>query len=213
MKILLADDHKIITDGITNLLSSEQDMQVVAVCENGIEVLEKLKSIDIDIVILDIDMPQMNGIECAEKILERNPHSKIAMLTMHEENALIHRFIEMGVKGYFLKTIDKKELVHALRAISAGNDYFPADVTKALIQKQKIVDTTPAESPLLKELSTREIEIIKLIAQGMTNKEIAEQLFISPRTSDTHRTNIMKKLSIHNVAGLVRFAFQNKLID
>lgn len=212
IKVLLADDHKIISEGISNLLVNEVDIQIVAICENGIEVLEKLKIVDVDVILLDIDMPEMNGLECAEKVLERNPYTKIAMLTMHQENALIKKFIELGVKGYLLKTIAKEELIHAIRTIAKGNDYFPADVTRSLIKKEE-KNLNITQSPLLSEISSRELEIIKLIAQGLSNKEIANNLFISPRTVDTHRTNLMNKLDIHNIAGLVRFAFQNKLVE
>lgn len=212
IKLLLADDHKIITDGISNLLIDEKDIEVVEVCQDGTEVLEKLGTITIDLILLDIDMPKMNGMECAAKVLAQRPDTKIAMLTMHREKSLIQKFIEMGVKGYFLKTIAKDELIHAIKTIANGGEYFPSDVTKALIEKQKLTPSI-TQSPLLAELSTREIEIIKLIAQGLSNKEVAEKLFISPKTSDTHRTNLMQKLDIHNVAGLVRFAFQNKLVE
>jgi len=212
IKILLVDDHKIITDGISNLLENESGIQVIAVAHNGEEALHKITEIEINLVLLDIDMPVMNGIECAEKISEKYPNLNIAMLTMHEEKALIQQFIEMGVKGYFLKTIQKDELIHAIKIIANGGDYFPSDVTKALLKKEKI-NPNVTQSPLLADLSERELEIIKLIAGGLSNKEIADQLFISPRTVDTHRTNLMKKLDIHNIAGLVRFAFQNKLVN
>ena len=214
INILLADDHHIITEGITNLLADSAEINVVLSCENGEEVLEKLPHPKIDIILLDIDMPKMNGIDCAETLLKQDPDIKIAMLTMHQEKALIQRFLEMGVKGYFLKTIVKSELEHALKTIASGGEYFPANVTKALLQKQSASnDSAFAPSPLLTELSERETEIITLIANGYSTKEIGEHLFISHRTVDTHRTNIMRKLEINNIAGLVRFAFQNKMVS
>jgi len=212
IRIILCDDHKIITEGISDLLSSEEDIQIVAVCHNGQEVLDTLISSDPDILLLDIDMPVMNGFECAEAVLEKDPRVKIAMLTMHEEKALIKRFIEIGVKGYFLKTIGKEELMRALRRIAEGEDYFPSDVTKALL-REKIVSPNITKDPLLSELSDRETEIIRYVAKGKSNKEIAEDLYISPRTVDTHRSNIMRKLDVHNVAGIIRFAFVNGLVD
>lgn len=212
MRIILCDDHTIITDGISNLLAGEEDLEIVAVCHNGQEVLDALDDSDPDIVLLDIDMPIMNGFECAEAIQKRDPRIKIAMLTMHEEKALIKRFIEIGVKGYFLKTISREELLRALRRISQGEEYFPSDVTKALLNEK---NATPdnAKDPRLQELSSREIEIIRYVAKGRSNKEIADALFISPRTVDTHRGNIMRKLEVHNVAGIIRFAFKNDLSD
>ncbi len=212
INIVLADDHHLIIDGISKLLEDEININIVATCSNGREVLDLLPDTEVDILMLDLDMPIMNGLQCAEIVKEKHPEVKIAILTMHEEKALIQRFIEFGVKGYFLKTIQKDELLHAIKTIARGGDYFPSDVTKALMQKQSITpDIT--QSPLLKELTRREIEIIQLVAQGFSNNEIGKNLFISPRTVDTHRTNIMRKLDLHNVAEIVRFAFQNKLID
>ncbi len=212
INILLADDHQLILDGITNLLQDEPDIQVVASCNNGVEVLSLLPDLTVDLLILDLDMPQMNGLQCAEEVQKKFPKVNIAILTMHEEKALIQKFIEFGVKGYFLKTIPKEELIHAIKTIANGGDYFPSDVTKALLQKSIIVPDV-LQSPLLAELTEREIEIIRLVSQGLSTKEIGDQLFISPRTADTHRTNIMRKLDLHNVAEIVRFAFQNKLVE
>lgn len=212
ISVILADDHQIIIDGISNLLESEKDIAVIAHCNNGEEVLEKLPWLEADVLLLDLDMPKMNGLQCAEQVHKRFPNIKIAILTMHQEKALIEKFIELGVKGYFLKTIAKDELVFAVKTIASGGEYFPAAVTKALLKKQSLTpDVT--QSPLLADLTKREIEIIRLVSRGFSNKEIGEKLFISPRTADTHRTNIMRKLDLHNVAEMVRFAFQNKLIE
>jgi two-component system response regulator NreC len=212
INIILADDHQIIIDGISNLLQDEPDLKVVADCKNGQEVLDQLSSLAIDVLLLDLDMPVMNGFECAQQVQKKFPEVKIAILTMHEEKALIQKFIEFGVKGYFLKTINKSELVHAIKTIAGGGEYFPSDVTKALLKKETITPSI-TQSPLLASLTEREIEIIRLVSQGFSNKEIADKLFISPRTSDTHRTNIMRKLDLHNVAEMVRFAFQNKIVE
>ena len=212
IKLLLADDHKIITQGISNLLASETNLHIAAVCENGWEVLEHLKLIQVDLVLMDIEMPLLNGLECAEKILAIYPDKKIAMLTMHREKALIRKLIAMGVKGYFLKTIEKAELIHGINMICQGGEYFPADVTKTLLQEDP-KPTTPSVDPRIAELSERELEILKHVAMGMANKEIADKLFISHRTVDTHRTNLMRKLDIHNIAGLIRFAFVNGLVE
>jgi len=212
INLILADDHHLIIDGITKLLEDEIDINIVATCSNGKDVLEILPKINVDVLLLDLDMPIMNGLQCAETIKQKYPEVKIAILTMHQEKALIQKFIEFGVVGYFLKTIQKDELVYAIKTIADGGDYFPSDITKALLEKQSIIpDIT--HSPLLKELTKREIEIIQLVSQGFFNIEIGKKLFISHRTVDTHRTNIMRKLDLHNVAEIVRFAFQNKLIE
>ena len=212
INILLADDHQLILDGISNLLKEDPEMEVIAHCTNGLEVLDKLPKLTIDVLLLDLDMPEMNGLQCAEEVQKKFSTVKIAILTMHQEKALIQKFIELGVHGYFLKTIPKDELIHAIKTIANGGDYFPSDVTKALLQKPVIIPDI-LQSPLLAELTEREIEIIRLVSQGLSTKEIGEALFISPRTADTHRTNIMRKLDLHNVAEIVRFAFQNKLVE
>jgi two-component system response regulator NreC len=210
IQVMLADDHQIILDGISNLLKDDPYIEVVSICKNGTEVLAELATLKVDVLLLDLDMPIMNGFQCAEQIQKKFPEVNISILTMHQEKALIQKFIEFGVKGYFLKTIARSELVHAIKTIANGGEYFPADVTKALIQKQNIVPNV-TQSHLLSSLTEREIEIIKLVSQGFTNKEISQELTISPRTADTHRTNVMRKLNLHNVAEMVRFAFQNNL--
>ena len=207
INVLLADDHKLITEGISNLLVDEPEISIVGICVNGIEVLEKVKVLKVDIILLDIDMPEMDGFECAKQLKTQYPDIRVAMLTMHEEKSIIKACMEHGVKGYFLKTIDKEELVFALQKIAKGETHFTSGVTNILLQPEVSKSTLP------ENLSEREIEIIKLIANGLTNKEVAEQLFISPKTVDSHRTNIMRKLGVHNVAGLVRFAFQHQLIS
>ncbi len=213
IEVVLADDHALITTGISNLLEDESDISISHVCRNGKEVLEHLQRVFPsvpNVLLLDIDMPVMNGIECAKEVLARFPKVNVAMLTMHAEKSLITELMEMGVNGYLLKTIEKKELVQAIHDIAEGKDYFTSDVTRALLKPQSKPAPLQA-SPVFRDLSEREKEIISLVAAGMSNKEIGEKLFISHRTVDTHRTNIMKKLEVNNVAGVIRFAFQNGL--
>ncbi|MEM7372599.1 MAG: response regulator transcription factor [Bacteroidota bacterium] len=212
IRLLLADDHPIITQGLSNLLAPEPEIDIVSICANGLEVLSALTRYEIDLILMDIEMPEMNGFECAETVLQKYPSQKIAMLTMHKEKSLIQKFLSMGVKGYFLKTVEQDELLHGIKMIHKGGEYFPADVTKTLLQPE-VLSPTLNQDPRIKDLSTREIEILKQVAMGMSNKMIAEKLFISHRTVDTHRTNLMKKLDIHNIAGLIRFAFKNQLVE
>ncbi|MFK8058916.1 MAG: response regulator [Polaribacter sp.] len=212
IKILIADDHPLIAEGIKNTFDNQEDYQVVAVVNNGKEAIEFIEQHLVDIALLDINMPIMDGIECAKKITSDFKDVKVAMLSMYQESSIIKSLIDIGVKGYMLKTIPSDELLLAIKNIYNGKEYFNADVTKALLSD----DTSnfhqyKKTSPLVEELTTREKEIIKSISQGNTNIQIGEKLFISPRTVDTHRTNIMRKLDIHNVASLIRFAFQNGL--
>ena len=211
IRILIADDHPIMADGIKNLFEDEKDFKVVTTVCNGIEVLEVLKNIQIDVLLLDIDMPGMNGIECAKTVKREHPDVKIAILTMHEETSLIKSLVKLGVKGYMLKTIPKKELLNAIIIINNGGQYFNADVTRALLNKRE--ESKKETDPLFVTLTEREKEIIQLVSEGFTNPQIGDKLFISPKTVDVHRTNVMRKLDVHNVAGLVRFAFQNGLME
>ena len=213
IKILIADDHPLIAEGIKNTFDYQKDFEVVAVVNNGKEALDFISRNAVDIALLDINMPIMDGVECAKQIIENHKNVKVAMLSMHQESSIIKNLIEIGVHGYMLKTIPSDELLLAVKQIFVGKEYFNADVTKALISNtnSSTFQTTSNKSPLLDGLTSREKEIIKHIAKGLTNGQIAEQLFISPRTVDTHRTNIMRKIGVHNVASLIRFAFQNGL--
>lgn len=213
IKILIADDHPLIADGIKNTFENNDDFKILGIVTNGKEVLEYLSKNDVDVVLLDINMPVMDGIECARNIIQNYRQVKIAILSMHQESSIIKKMIEIGTHGYMLKTIPSDELLVAVKSIYEGKTYFNSDVTRALVSNANTFSSTNIleKSPLLDELTPREKEIIKLISQGLTNTQIGEKLFISPRTVDTHRTNIMKKLNIHNVASLIRFAFKNGL--
>ncbi|UTW63929.1 response regulator transcription factor [bacterium SCSIO 12741] len=211
IKVLLADDHKIILDGIAQLLQPEQDIEVVAQCIHGRDVIEQVANLEVDVYLLDLDMPEMNGIDCAQTLLKKYPNDRIIILSMHAEKALMTRCLEVGVKGYLIKTVGQQELAEAIRKVAQGETYFPKDVEEVLTNKSR-VNPSLTQSPLVAELSPRELEIIQWVVKGKSNKEISEGLFISPRTVDTHRTNIMRKLEVHNVAALVRFAFENKLV-
>ena len=213
--ILIADDHPLIAEGIKNTFENQPNFEVVKMVVNGVEVLDFLSKNKVDVVLLDVNMPEMDGIECAKQILKNYSSTKIAILSMHQEKSVIQNLMQIGVNGYMLKTIPSDELLVAIQSIYNGKTYFNADVTKALLSDDvsSTLNPLPKQSPLVDQLTTREIEIIKLIAQGNTNTQIGEQLYISPRTVDTHRTNLMKKLDINNMASLIRFAFQNGLTN
>ena len=213
VRILLADDHKIIRDGIRSLLVDTENFEVCGEASNGNEVLEMLADKKPDIILMDINMPEMNGIEAATIIKEKYPEVKILALTMHDEDKYIMKMIQAGALGYILKDTDKQELVNAIQTLSQGNTFFSRKVSDKIMihlnnpqkSKNKLIEGTP--------LTEREIEILKLIADGLTNQEIAEQLYISPRTVDTHRRNLLQKLGVKNTAGLVKYAFEHELLD
>lgn len=211
IKLLLADDHNIILDGLSQMFNQSEELSVVATANNGIEVLEKLNIASFDIIMLDINMPQMNGMQCAQEILKLHPTQKIMMLTMNEEKSIIEKMISIGVKGFLLKTTEKDELINAIKMVHSGKEYFSSGITKIMMSQPNEKPASNLE--VLSLLTEREIEIIKYIAEGLSSIEIGEKLFISPRTVETHRTNIIKKINVNNVAGMVRFAFQNNLVS
>lgn len=208
IRIAIADDHPLVSQGLKSLIEDQSDISLVGIAENGVELLNILKLMPVDIALVDIDMPIKNGIETTKDITLNFPATRVIILTMHDEKAMIKQLMELGAFGYLLKNCGQVELLLAIRNVAAGKKHFSGDVTMALLTD----DPNPGDSPELKELTTREIEILTLIAAGQSNKEIGDKLFISHRTVDTHRTNLMKKLDVHNIAGLIRIAYRNNLI-
>lgn len=211
IKILVVDDHNIVSDGLRSLIEDTDGMECVGTAPNGKQDLEVIKSLPVDVVLMDIDMPIMNGIEATRAVKRNHPNVKVISLTMHKERGMVQRLMECGADGYMLKNSDREELITAIRKVEAGQKYFSSDVALSLLQK---ADTTilPGEGTMA-DITEREAEIIRMLAQGLSSKEIGDKLFISNRTVDTHRTNIMQKLGIHNVAGLIRWAFNNGYAD
>lgn len=212
IKILLVDDHHIVTDGLKSIIAEIPDFQCIAEAANGKRGLELALSLEPDVILMDVDMPLMNGLEATRQIKLEKPNIGIIILSLHKEKALIQRMIEIGANGYLIKNSGKDELEMAIRKVANGEKYFSTDVTISLTQKQeKINNQFIHNSEKLALLTERELEILKLITEGFSNKEIGEKLFVSHRTVDTHRTNIMKKIEEHKIAGLIRFAIKNGL--
>ncbi|MCF8373688.1 MAG: response regulator transcription factor [Bacteroidales bacterium] len=213
VKIILADDHQIIIDGLDLLLSSQDGYKVVRKVTNGSELLKDIELFQPDLVISDIEMPGLNGIEASKEIKKCFPNVKIIILSMYKEPSLIRQLIQLGVDGYLTKTSDQEELLAGIDRVVGGQKYFGSDVTVALTNS--IDNQRKAEGDLdkLAQLSERENEILKLVCEGLNNKEIGERLFISHRTVDTHRTNLMRKLDVHSVVELIRFAIRNGIIE
>ncbi|MFY8138335.1 MAG: response regulator [Flavobacteriales bacterium] len=206
LRILLVDDHAIVTDGIAALLQSESSYDVVAVCRNGHEALDTLRILKVDLILMDIDMPVMNGIEATKQIKREFSEIKVIILTMHDEKAMIQMLLDNGADGYLIKNSSKNELIDAIENVRAGRQHISEEAHTVLLSRDG------AKSERLSGLTEREVEVLKLIAEGMSNKEVGDRLFISHRTVDTHRTNLMQKLDCHNIAGLVRIAIQEGLV-
>jgi len=208
IKILLADDHALIRTGIRNLLEGHSEFEVVGEASDGEEALQKTKSLSPDIVIIDISMPKISGIEATRQIVNRHPATRVLVLTMHENAEYVYQIFKAGAGGYLLKNAGKEELIDAILAVSEGKRFIGRHVSELMISEYMKKADERDGSKEETVLTNREHEILDLIAQGFNNQQIAERLFISPRTVDTHRTNIMQKVHVHDAANLVRYAIE-----
>jgi DNA-binding NarL/FixJ family response regulator len=207
IRLLLADDHALVLDGLEALLLQEPSFEIAAKAGNGKEAIQKLAEHSIDIALLDIDMPEMNGFEVTFYIIANQLSTKILLLSMHAEPSLVNKALEIGADGYVLKTAELEELVFALKQVKRGKKYFDANLFMHKTSVGGVLYTQNGVTAL-SGLTTREKEILKLLSNGLNNNEIGEQLFISPKTVDTHRTNLMRKLNVHNIAALIRIAIK-----
>ena len=206
-RILLADDHTIVRKGLRSILEREDDMEVVGEAADGREAVRKAASLTPDVVVLDITMPRMNGIEAAARISKETPVTRIVALTMHSSEEYVYSLLKAGAKGYILKDSPPSDLIEGIRAVARGGTYLHPDVSVTVVNEYlKRPDPRDRGGEPVHILSTREREVLQLIAEGHTNKEIAFQLGLSVKTIEAHRTRIMDKLKIHNVAGLTRYA-------
>ena len=207
-RVLLADDHRLFREGLRGLLSVQSGIEVVGVAADGAELVSLTESVEYDVALIDIEMPVMNGLEAAEKILSTHPEARLVALTMHNDEAYYYRMVELGVKGFLLKNSDIDEVVSAVREVRAGGSYFSQELLDSLVSNLK--ESQVEAEPLLSE---REMEVLPLICQGLSNQEIADKLFISKRTVDNHRANIIEKSGCKNTAGMVVWAIKNGLVE
>jgi DNA-binding NarL/FixJ family response regulator len=211
--IIIADDHQIVRDGVRSLLEGEPEITVTGEAEDGEDVLNLLKSEPADLVIMDINMPRMDGITCTEIISREFPDTRVLALTMLIEDQHVKAMIHAGASGYIMKNSGKEELLKAIRRIVDGKHYFSEEATNAIMMDL----LQPSEKKEKKDgddipLTEREVEILKLIALEMTNEEIGKKLFISRRTVDAHRRNLLEKTGSRNTAGLIKYAVRHQLI-
>lgn len=206
IKVIIADDHNLVRKGFRALLEEIPGITVVADAANGLELLDLLKKTPADVTLVDVEMPALNGIEACGKIQTQFPDIKVIMLTMRNEAEIVKQSVANGARGFLFKNTSPAELQEALEKVASGQTYFSSEVTLLLLSQ------SPTD-PALSILTEREIEIVRLVGEGLSSTEIGEKLFISPRTVDTHRNNILQKLDLPNIASLVRFAMQHKLIS
>jgi DNA-binding NarL/FixJ family response regulator len=213
LRILLADDHTIVRQGIRKIVEDQPDWEVVAEAGDGREAVRQALELKPDIALLDIGMPLLNGIEAAAQITRRAPAVKVVILSMHPNEAYITRALQAGAKGYLLKDSADTDLIRALTLVSQGKSFFSPAVTKVMLDDYLRHLATRGVVDRYESLSEREREIFQLIAEGRSNKEIADLLFVSPNTIETHRAHIMEKLDVHSAVELVLFAVRRGLIS
>ncbi len=211
IKIVLADDHQIVRKGFKALLSVEPDFKIVGEAGDGFETVKQVEQLQPDVLVLDLMMAGINGLEVTRQLIKKNNKLGIVILSMHSNEAYVLDALRSGARAYILKESPPEELVTAIREVHNGRRYLSSPLTERAIdaytQKTEVQTVDPYE-----QLTTREREVLQLAAQGHTNNEIATHLYISPRTVETHRTNLMRKLSLHNHAQLIQYAFQRGLI-
>jgi DNA-binding NarL/FixJ family response regulator len=215
IKILFADDHGIVRDGLRSLFKSDPQFVIVGEAADGAEALNLVAKHKPDVAILDISMPNVNGIEATSLIKKNYPETKVLILTIHEDEEYIQEMIIAGADGYVVKNAEKKEIFDGVRAVSNNETFFSPTVSKVLLEGliKRTRDGDVIKFNYDSKLTNREVEILRLIAEGMTGKEIAAKLFLSLSTVNSHRMNMMKKLNIHDTASLVKYAIQKNVID
>jgi two-component system nitrate/nitrite response regulator NarL len=204
IRLLLVDDHPIVLDGIKSHLCAQPEFEIVGEAANGLDALQKSRTLLPDVVVMDITMPQMNGLEATVMLRKQAPLAKILILTMHNSKEYIAQMIRAGARGYLLKDGSPAELVRAIKAVNAGEVFFAPSVSRVIVDQ--LVEGGGRVAEPVQSLTDREREVLSLIAEGLLNKQIADKLGIGVRTIETHRERIMRKLDIHTVAGLTKYA-------
>ena len=208
IRILLADDHAVVRQGFKMILSAQPDMEIVGEAGNGREAVELAEASHPDVVVMDVAMPELNGIEATRRMAESAPHARVLALSMHKDSVYVRETLRAGARGYLLKDSVAADLVNAVRAVASGEGYLSPAVSDAVLDDYRRHVTNPIDL-----LTSREREVLQMLAEGKTNKEIAAVLNLSVYTVDAHRGRIMEKLNVHSINELVRFAVRNGLID
>lgn len=215
LQILIADDHDLMRRGLRTLLESHPGWTVIAESNTGRDAVAKAEELRPDIVILDITMPELNGIEAARRILKASPGTEILVLSVHYTDQLIREILAAGIRGYIVKSDSDRDLVIAVESLANHRPFFTPRATELMLSglNHKGGVTGDLPSSLRERLTSREREIVQLLSEGKSSKEVASELSISVKTAETHRANIMRKLEIHSVSELVRYAVRNQIIE
>jgi two-component system response regulator NreC len=210
IRILITDDHGVIRAGLRALLAGIPEIEVVGEASDGLEVLRKVEKLKPDIVLMDLSMPNMGGIEATRQLSQVEPGVRVLILTVHEDEGLLKEVIRAGAAGYIIKRAVEDELIHAIRVVARGDMYVHPSMTRILFSPPS--PTTSTIEPDVEELTAREVEVLRLLARGYTNRQIADRLSISPRTAEGHRANLSAKLGFHSRVQLVEYAEKHNLL-
>jgi len=213
IKVLLAEDHTIVRKGLTSLLAGEADIEVVGEAEDGQEAVELVERLAPDVVLMDNTMPVLNGLEATRQIKKRFPEIKVLVLTMHTTEEYIQQFLQAGASGYLIKKTAPKELVTAIHAVYRGDSYLSPAISNVIIEGYLHQAAATASEDSYEKLTDRERQVLQMITEGVSNREIAERLHLSVKTVNNHRMNLMDKLNIHNTAKLVKYAIRKGVIS
>ena len=208
IRVLLADDHAILRKGVRMLIDAQPDMEVTGEAKTGREAIEEARKLNPDVVVMDVSMPELNGIEGTRQICDELPQTRVIGLSMHKDSVYVREILRAGARGYLLKDSDDEDLLRAIRAVSRGEAFLSPAISNAVLTDYRKHVTHPVDL-----LTSREREVLTMIADGKTNKEIASALNLSVYTVESHRGSVMEKLNLHNTGDMVRFALRNGLIS
>lgn len=213
IRVVVADDHTILREGVHSLLSLESDISVVGEARDGLEAIELVEKADVDVVIMDMVMPRMNGLEATREIKRRWPNVKVLVLSMYDDDEYIQQVIQAGASGYVLKRVAAEDLVRAIREVHGGASFLYPPIAAKLIDDYLRLVRGDAHPDSEGVLTPREREVLKLIAEGNTNQEVAAALHLSKKTVESHRSNIMRKLDLRDVTDLVKYAIRKGVVS
>lgn len=214
IRVLIADDHNMFVEGLESILQDEEEIIVVAKCYNGNAIFDAVAEHEVDVLLLDINLPEMSGIDVCKKLHSDHPNIRVLALSMYNDESFVSEILKHGALGYILKNTGKKELIRAIKQVFDGQSYFSDEVTETIMKS--LVSHRQGGKPKVKQtpkISRREKEVLDLILKEHTTQEIAETLFISLKTVESHRRSLLTKLNVRNTAGLVRVAVEHKLLD
>ncbi|MFA9452641.1 MAG: response regulator [Candidatus Aminicenantaceae bacterium] len=213
IKVVLADDHTIVRKGLRSLLDDEGDINVIGEAGDGKEAIELVEQLKPHIVVMDIGMPVLNGLEATRRIIKKHPDTKVLILTMHTNEEYVFEILQAGASGYIIKKAAPTELVAAIRAVKQGESFLSPSISKKVIEEYLQRAGEEKWEDAFDLLTDREREVLQLIAEGLSTREIAEKLFISTKTVETHRMHMMEKLDLHGTADLTRYAIRKGIVD